>query len=77
MEDEISAINIDFNHNNNLLEEESKKLSPLRDKKIESVAKIQKLNLDMTSLDEEESRVKSLKLKLEIPKGKLRSSFVT
>ena len=65
LEDEISAINIDFNHNNNLLEEESKKLSPLRDKKIESVAKIQKLNLDMTGLDEEESRVKSLKLKLE------------
>ena len=65
LEDEISAINIDFNHNNNLLEEESKKLSPLRDKKIESVAKIQKLNLDMTGLDEEESRFKSLKLKLE------------
>ena len=65
LEDEISAINIDFNHNNNLLEEESKKLSPLRDKKIESVAKIQKINLDMTGLDEEESRVKSLKLKLE------------
>ncbi len=65
LEDEISAVNIDFNHNSNLLEEESKKLSPLRDKKIESVAKIQKLNLDMTGLDEEESRVKSLKLKLE------------
>ncbi len=65
LEDEISAINIDFNHNNNLLEEESKKLSPLRDKKIESVAKIQKLNLDMTGLDEEESRFKSLKSKLE------------
>ncbi len=65
LEDEISAVNIDFNHNNNLLEEENKKLSPLRDKKIESVAKIQKLNLDMTGLDEEESRVKLLKLKLE------------
>ena len=33
LEDEISAINIDFNHNNSLLEEENKKLSPLRDKK--------------------------------------------
>jgi chromosome segregation protein len=65
LDDEISAINIDFNHNNTLLEEENKKLSPLRDKKMESAAKLQKLNLDITSLDEEESRVKSLKIKLE------------
>ena len=47
------------------MEEENKKLSPLRDKKMESAAKIQKLNLDMTSLEEEESRVKSLQIKLE------------
>jgi chromosome segregation protein len=65
LDDEISAINIDFNHNNTLLEEENKKLSPLRDKKMESAAKLQKLNLDMTNLDEEESRVKSLQEKLE------------
>ena len=65
LDDEISAINIDFNHNNTLLEEENKKLSPLRDKKMESAAKLQKINLDITSLDEEESRVKSLKIKLE------------
>ena len=65
LDDEISAVNIDFNHNNTLLEEENKKLAPLRDKKMESVAKLQKLNLDMTNLDEEESRVKSLQIKLE------------
>ena len=65
LDDEISAINIDFNHNNTLSEEENKKLSPLRDKKMESAAKLQKLNLDITSLDEEESRVKSLQVKLE------------
>ena len=65
LEDEMSAINIDFNHNNSLLEEENKKLSPLRDKKMESAAKLQKLNLDITSLDEEETRVKSLQIKLE------------
>jgi len=65
LDDEISAINIDFNHNNTLLEEENKKLAPLRDKKMESAAKLQKLNLDMTNLDEEESRVKSLQIKLE------------
>ena len=65
LDDEISAINIDYNHNNTLLEEENKKLSPLRDKKMESAATLQKLNLDMTSLIEEEARVKSLQEKLE------------
>jgi len=65
LEDEISAINIDFNHNNTLLEEENKKLAPLRDKKMESAASLQKLNLNMASLDEEEARVKSLQEKLE------------
>ena len=65
LEDEISAINIDFNHNSTLLEEENKKLEPLRDKKMESAANLQKLNLDMTSLIEEEARVKSLQDKLE------------
>ena len=65
LDDEISAISIDFNHNNTLLEEENKKLSPLRDKKMESAAKLQKLNLDMEYLVEEESRVKSLQDKLE------------
>jgi len=65
LEDEISAVNIDFNHNNTLLDEENKKLAPLRDKKMESAASLQKLNLDMTNLEEEESRVKSLQEKLE------------
>ncbi len=65
LDDEISAINIDYNHNNTLLEEENKKLSPLRDKKMESAASLQKLNLDMSNLVEEEVRVKSLQEKLE------------
>tara|TARA_E500000178_G_scaffold288953_1_gene291805 strand:- start:1032 stop:3476 length:2445 start_codon:yes stop_codon:yes gene_type:complete len=65
LDDEISAINIDFNHNNTLLEEEAKKLAPLRDKKMESAASLQKLNLDMSNLVEEEARVKSLQEKLE------------
>ena len=65
LEDDISAVNIDFNHNNTLVEEENKKLSPLRDKKMESVAKLQKINLDMTNLDEEETRVRSLQTKIE------------
>ncbi len=65
LDDEISAINIDFNHNNTLLEEENKKLSPLRDKKMESAASLQKLNLEISNLAEEETRVKSLQEKLE------------
>jgi chromosome segregation protein len=65
LEDEISAVNIDFNHNNTLLEEENKKLAPLRDNKMESAARLQKLNLDMANLVEEESRVKSLQEKIE------------
>ena len=64
-DDEISAINIDYNHNRSLLEEENKKLSPLRDKKMESAATLQKLNLEITNLIEEEARVKSLQEKLE------------
>ena len=63
-EDEISAIKLDLNHNNSILEEENKKLQPLRDKKMECVAKLQKLNLEMENLDEEEARVKNLHNKL-------------
>ena len=48
-----------------MLEEENKKLAPLRDKKMESAATLQKLNLDMKNLIEEEARVKSLQDKLE------------
>ena len=63
-DDEISALKIDMSHNNTLLEEENKKLTPLRDKKIENLAKLQKLNLDMVKLEEEEERVKALNAKL-------------
>ncbi|MFL2889836.1 MAG: chromosome segregation SMC family protein [Pelagibacteraceae bacterium] len=63
-EDEISAIKIDLNHNNTLLEEENERLAPLRDRKMESLAKLQKLNLDMSNLEEEEARVKNIQIKL-------------
>ena len=65
LDDEISAINIDLNHNNSLLDDENKKLAPLRDKKMESAASLQKLNLEISNLEEEESRVRSLQEKLE------------
>jgi len=63
-DDEMSAVKIDLNHNNSLLEEENARLAPLRDKKMENTAKLQKINLEMTNLEEEEARVKSLQVKL-------------
>tara|TARA_A100001011_G_scaffold396437_1_gene494306 strand:- start:1015 stop:3459 length:2445 start_codon:yes stop_codon:yes gene_type:complete len=63
-DDEVSAIKIDLNHNSSLLEDENKRLAPLRDRKMESLAKLQKINLDMTNLEEEEKRVKNLQIKL-------------
>ncbi len=64
-DDEISAIKIDLNHNTELLNQENAKLAPLRDRKLESLAKLQKINLDMTNLEEEEKRIKKLATKLE------------
>ncbi len=64
-DDEISAIKIDLNHNSELLNTENEKLAPLRDRKIESLAKLQKINLEMSNLEEEEKRIKKLSAKLE------------
>ena len=64
-DDELSAVKIDLSHNNQLLEEENKRLAPLRDRRMENSAKLQKLNLEMTSLDEEETRIKNLQIKLQ------------
>ena len=63
-EDELSAINLDLNHNNTILENENLKLSPLRDKKMESLAKLQKINLEMTNLENEEKRLGETQNKL-------------
>ena len=64
-DDELSAVKIDLSHNNQLLEEENRRLAPLRDKRMENQATLQKLNLEMSSLDEEENRIKSLQIKLQ------------
>ena len=64
-DDELSAVKIDLSHNNQLLEEENKRLAPLRDKRMENLASLQKLNLEMTGLDEEELRIKNLQVKLQ------------
>jgi len=64
-DDELSAVKIDLSHNNQILEEENKRLAPLRDRKMETQANLQKLNLEMSNLDEAESRIKNLHVKLQ------------
>jgi chromosome segregation protein len=64
-DNELSAVKIDLSHNNQLLEEENKRLAPLRDRMMENLARLQKLNLEMSNLNEEESRIKNLQIKLQ------------
>jgi len=64
-DDELSAVKIDLSHNNQLLEEENKRLAPLRDRRMENLTKLQKLKLEMSNLDEEEFRIKNLQIKLQ------------
>ena len=64
-DDELSTVKIDLSHNNQLLEEENKRLAPLRDRRMENLAKLQKLNLEMSNLDEEEARIRNLQIKLQ------------
>jgi chromosome segregation protein len=63
-DDEINGLKIEINHNNNLLEEENIKLKPLRDKNIETLSKLQRLNLEFQNLEEDEKRSKAEKEKL-------------
>ncbi len=64
-DDELSAVKIDLSHNNQMLAEENKRLAPLRDRRMENLARLQKLNLEMTNLEEEASRIKDLQIKLQ------------
>jgi len=60
----ISELTIEINHYNNLLEEENIKLKPLRDRNIEILSKLQRLNLDFQNLEDEEKRAKTEKERL-------------
>ena len=61
---EISGITIEINHKNNLVEEANQKLKPLRDKNIEILSKLQRLNLEFQNLEDEEKRTKTDKDRL-------------
>ena len=53
-----------INHKSKLLEETNLKLKPLRDKNIEILSKLQRLNLEFQNLEDEEKRAKNEKEKL-------------
>ena len=59
VEDEISAVNIDKNFNENALKEESQKITPLRNENAQLNAKLQRLNLEFEQISEEEGRAKN------------------
>jgi chromosome segregation protein len=55
-EDDVSSFNQQISKFENLIETETDKVSPLREKNIENLSKIQRLNLELQSLDEENVR---------------------
>jgi len=61
---EISGLTIEINHKNSLVEESNQKLKPLRDKNIEILSKLQRLNLEFQNLEDEEKRTKTDKDRL-------------
>ncbi len=58
-DDEISGFTIEIKHINSLVEEANKKLKPLRDKNLEILSKLQRLNLESQNLEDEEKRAKT------------------
>ncbi len=64
VDNEMNLVKNDINQNNKLIEEENKKLQPLKDKKMENISTLQKINLEIQSLNAEEKRVKDLNIKL-------------
>jgi len=62
-EDKISGLAIEINHSNKIIEEANQKLKPLRDKNIEILSKLQRLNLESKNLIEEEKRAREDKEK--------------
>ena len=61
---EISNLAIIISQKDNLLEKANLKLKPLRDKNIEILSKLQRLNLESQNLEDEEKRVKTDRDKL-------------
>jgi len=56
-EGEVSGYNNKISEIENLIKSESDKVTPLREKNIENLSKIQRLNLELQGLDEENTRI--------------------
>ena len=56
-ESEVSDFNKKITDLENIIKSETEKVTPLREKNIENLSKIQRLNLELQSLDEENTRI--------------------
>ena len=56
-EGEVSGFNNKISELENLIKSENDKITPLREKNIENLSKIQRLNLELQGLDEENTRI--------------------
>jgi len=56
-EDEVSGFNNKISDIESLIKSETDKVTPLREKNIENLSKIQRLNLELQGLDEENTRI--------------------
>ena len=63
-DNEVSGLTIELNNCNDLIENENKKLKPLRDKNLEITSRLQRLNLELKNLEDQEIRLKEEKVNL-------------
>ena len=63
-DEKINNLKILINQKNDLVEKANLKLKPLRDKNIEILSKLQRLNLEFQNLEDEEKRIKTDKDRL-------------
>ncbi len=62
---QISSLKNKIDNTNSILEEQNKRLQPLKDKKIENLSRLQKINLEIVNLQKEEERIKDLNKKIQ------------
>ncbi len=72
---QISSLKNKIDNTNSLLEEQNKKLQPLKDKKIENLSRLQKINLEIVNLQKEEERIKDLNKKIQNNLGTIDSDL--
>jgi len=72
---QINSLKNKIDNTNSLLEEQNKKLQPLKDKKIENLSKLQKINLEIVNLQKEEERIKDLNKKIQNNLGTIDSDL--